>query len=57
VLTQRRGRRWNEQLANGRDMLWSPMIRAAMPWLDVFLPIAGRPPRGVLTRQRAERET
>jgi hypothetical protein len=30
--------RWNEQLAAGRDMLWSPTIRAAliagMPWLD-----------------------
>jgi hypothetical protein len=28
--------RWNEQLAAGRDMLWSPTIRAAllaeMPW-------------------------
>jgi hypothetical protein len=34
--------RWNEQLAAGRDMLWSPTIRAAMltgtPWLDVFCP-------------------
>jgi hypothetical protein len=32
--------RWNDQLALGRDMLWSPTIRAAllagMPWLDVF---------------------
>ena len=32
--------RWNEQLSAGRDMLWSPTIRAAllaeMPWLDVF---------------------
>ena len=31
--------RWNEQLAAGRDMLWSPTIRAAllagMPWLDM----------------------
>jgi hypothetical protein len=34
--------RWNEQLAAGREMLWSPTIRAAMiagmPWLDVFCP-------------------
>jgi hypothetical protein len=34
--------RWNDQLALGRDMLWSPTIRAAliagMPWLDVFCP-------------------
>jgi hypothetical protein len=34
--------RWNEQLAAGRDMLWSPTIRASMlagtPWLDVFCP-------------------
>jgi hypothetical protein len=32
--------RWNDQLARGRDMLWSPTIRAALlagaPWLDVF---------------------
>jgi hypothetical protein len=31
--------RWNEQLAAGREMLWSPTIRAALiagtPWLDV----------------------
>jgi hypothetical protein len=37
--------RWNEQLAAGRDMLWSPTIRAAMlagtPWLDVFCPGCG----------------
>ena len=37
--------RWNEQLAAGRDMLWSPTIRAAMlagtPWLDVFCPACG----------------
>jgi glutathione S-transferase len=30
--------RWNGQLAVGRDMLWSPTIRAALlagtPWLD-----------------------
>jgi hypothetical protein len=34
--------RWNAQIAAGRDMLWSPTIRAAMlagtPWLDVFCP-------------------
>jgi hypothetical protein len=32
--------RWNRRLATGRDMLWSPTIRAALfvgtPWLDVF---------------------
>jgi hypothetical protein len=37
--------RWNEQLAAGRDMLWSPTIRAALlagtPWLDVFCPRCG----------------
>jgi hypothetical protein len=37
--------RWNEQLAAGQDMLWSPTIRAAMlagtPWLDVFCPGCG----------------
>jgi hypothetical protein len=37
--------RWNEQLAAGRDMLWSPTIRAAliagMPWLDVHCPGCG----------------
>jgi hypothetical protein len=37
--------RWNEQLAAGRDMLWSPTIRTAMlagtPWLDVFCPGCG----------------
>jgi hypothetical protein len=31
--------RWNEEIAAGRDMWWSPTIRAAlvagMPWLDV----------------------
>jgi hypothetical protein len=36
---------WNEQLALGRDMLWSPTIRAALlavtPWLDVFCPGCG----------------
>jgi len=30
--------RWNEQLSDSRDMLWSPTIRAAliagMPWLE-----------------------
>jgi hypothetical protein len=34
--------RWNEQLAAGRDMLWSPTIRAVlmagMQWLDVHCP-------------------
>jgi len=34
--------RWNDQLALGREMLWSPTIRAALlagtPWLDVFCP-------------------
>jgi hypothetical protein len=34
--------RWNRRLATGRDMLWSPTIRAARvagtPWLDVFCP-------------------
>jgi len=37
--------RWNEQLAAGRDMLWSPTIRAAllaeMPWLEVLCPGCG----------------
>jgi hypothetical protein len=37
--------RWNEQLALGRDMLWSPTIRAALlagtPWLDVLCPGCG----------------
>jgi hypothetical protein len=37
--------RWNEQLVAGRDMLWSPTIRAALiagtPWLDVFCPGCG----------------
>jgi hypothetical protein len=37
--------RWNDQLSRGRDMLWSPMIRAALlagtPWLDVFWPGGG----------------
>jgi hypothetical protein len=37
--------RWNDQLSRGRDMLWSPTIRAAllagMPWLDVFCPGCG----------------
>jgi hypothetical protein len=34
--------RWNRRLATGRDMLWSPTIRAALiagtPWLDVLCP-------------------
>jgi hypothetical protein len=37
--------RWNDQLSRGRDMLWSPTIRAALiagtPWLDVFCPGCG----------------
>ena len=37
--------RWNRRLAAGRDMLWSPTIRAALvagtPWLDVFCPGCG----------------
>jgi hypothetical protein len=34
--------RWNRRLTTGRDMLWSPTIKAALlagtPWLDVFCP-------------------
>jgi hypothetical protein len=45
--------RWNEQLAAGREMLWSPTIRAAMlagtPWLDVFCPGCGAPLISALT--------
>jgi hypothetical protein len=41
AVTQRR----NDQLSRGRDMLWSPTIRAALlagtPWLDVFCPGCG----------------
>jgi hypothetical protein len=37
--------RWNRRLATGRDMMWSPTIRAALiagtPWLDVFCPGCG----------------
>jgi hypothetical protein len=37
--------RWNDQLAIGRGILWSPTIRAALlagtPWLDVFCPGCG----------------
>jgi hypothetical protein len=37
--------RWNRRLATGRDLLWSPTIRAALsagtPWLDVFCPGCG----------------
>ena len=37
--------RWNRRPATGRDMLWSPTIRAALvagtPWLDVFCPGCG----------------
>ncbi|HXL84785.1 MAG TPA: hypothetical protein VN989_11800, partial [Casimicrobiaceae bacterium] len=34
--------RWNRALATGRDMWWSPTIRAALvagtPWLEVYCP-------------------
>jgi hypothetical protein len=34
--------RWNQELASGRDVWWSPTLRAAivadMPWLDVYCP-------------------
>jgi hypothetical protein len=34
--------RWNAALATGRDMWWSPTIRAALvagtPWLEVYCP-------------------
>src|ERR1700674_2728736 len=34
--------RWNRAIASGRDIWWSPTIRAAivagMPWLDVYCP-------------------
>jgi hypothetical protein len=37
--------RWNDQIALGRDTLWSPTCRAALlagtPWLDVFCPGCG----------------
>ena len=37
--------RWNDQLTLGRDILWSPTIRAALlagtPWLDVLWPGCG----------------
>jgi hypothetical protein len=37
--------RWNQDLVAGRDMWWSPTIRAAlvagMPWLDVHCPGCG----------------
>jgi hypothetical protein len=37
--------RWNEQLADDRDMLWSPTLRAALltgtPWLDIFCASCG----------------
>jgi hypothetical protein len=43
--------RWNRRLATGRDMLWSPTIRAALvagtPWLDVFCPGCGTSRRSV----------
>jgi hypothetical protein len=38
--TRRVVERWNQELAAGRDIWWSPTIRAAivagMPWLDVY---------------------
>jgi hypothetical protein len=36
-------RRWNDQLARGRDMLWSiqAALLAGTPWLDVFCPGCG----------------
>src|ERR1700730_6837646 len=34
--------RWNRALATGRDMWWSPTVRAALvagtPWLEVYCP-------------------
>ena len=34
--------RWNRDLADGREMWWSPTIRAALvagtPWLEVYCP-------------------
>ncbi len=43
--------RWNRRLATGRDMLWSPTIRAALiagtPWLDVFCPGCGTSRRSI----------
>ena len=33
---------WNKVIASGRDMWWSPTLRAAvvadMPWLDIYCP-------------------
>jgi hypothetical protein len=38
--------RWNKAIAAGRDMWWSPTIRATIvggtPWLDVYCPDAGQ---------------
>jgi hypothetical protein len=40
--------RWNRRLATGRDMLWSPTIRAALlagtPWLDLLPRLPGDEP-------------
>jgi hypothetical protein len=37
--------RWNQEIAAGRDMWWSPTMRAALvaglPWLDVHCPGCG----------------
>jgi hypothetical protein len=47
--------RWKRRLATGRDMLWSPTIRAALvagtPWLDVICP--GAAPAGRSTCERS----
>jgi hypothetical protein len=47
--------RWNRRLATGRDMLWSPTIRAALiagtPWLDVFCPGCGDKPGRLICEQ------
>jgi hypothetical protein len=51
--------RWNEQLSAGRDMLWSPTIRAAliagMPWLDVFLSGIAIPAKSAMILRSASR--
>ena len=49
--------RWNRRLAPGRDMPWSPTIRAALvagtPWLDIFCPACGTDRHG-LDRRNAK---
>jgi hypothetical protein len=46
--------RWNRRLASGRDMLWSPTIRAALlagaPRLDVFCRAVGLAGRSICAR-------